>query len=222
MTSASINSPVRPRRSKGRRGRPRDEKLVERRKEEILCQASRVFADLGYQNADVQFIADPLGISKGTVYRYFPTKERLFLAAVKRGVLRLDEHIKAAMARQEDPLAKMAAATSAYLEFFEKYPRLVELFIQERAEFPNRKKAVYFEIGDEQQGHCREMVRGLIESGRLRKIPVDRVMTVFGDLVYGTMFTNYMSGRRRPFQQQAADILDVVFNGILSDTERKV
>jgi hypothetical protein len=36
------------------------------------------------------------------------------------------------------------------------------------------------------------------------------------------MFTNHFAGRDKPFDAQAQDILDVVFNGILSDAERKV
>jgi hypothetical protein len=52
-------------------------------------------------------------------------------------------------------------------------------------------------------------------------MPVDRVTGVMGDLLYGTMFTNFLTGRRRPFEEQAADILDVMFIGILSDSEKK-
>jgi AcrR family transcriptional regulator len=57
-----------------RRGRPRDETLVRRRREEILAAATRIFAQLGYRNTDVQIVADQLKVGKGTVYRYFPSK----------------------------------------------------------------------------------------------------------------------------------------------------
>ncbi|HUB26985.1 MAG TPA: TetR/AcrR family transcriptional regulator [Tepidisphaeraceae bacterium] len=56
-------------------GRPPDEELKARRREEILETAMHVFARHGYQTADVQWIADELKISKGTVYHYFPSKE---------------------------------------------------------------------------------------------------------------------------------------------------
>ena len=211
---------MRPRR-KPRRGRPRDLKLHQRRREEILCKASEIFAELGYQETDVQFIADPLAISKGTIYRYFPSKKKLFLAAVERGVRCLDEAIKAAMEQEEDALARISAATRAYLEFFEKYPQLAELFIQERAVFRGRHRPIYFVVKDEARVSCRAMCAELIESGRLRPMAVDRVMSVMGNLMYGTMFTNYLSGRRKPSEQQAQEILDVVFHGILSENEKK-
>ena len=51
-------------------------------------------------------------------------------------------------------------------------------------------------------------------------MPVERITDVIGDLVYGTMFTNYFTGPRKPPEAQAQDILDVVFHGILSESER--
>ena len=41
-----------------------------------------------------------------------------------------------------------------------------------------------------------------------------------GNLIYGTMFTNYFAGPGKPVAGQARDILEVVFRGILSDSER--
>ena len=51
-------------------------------------------------------------------------------------------------------------------------------------------------------------------------MPLERVIDVLGDVLYGTMFTNHFAGRDKPFEAQAQDILDVVFNGILSEKER--
>jgi AcrR family transcriptional regulator len=183
--------------------------------------AGKIFAETGFQNTDVQVIAEKLGISKGTIYRYFPSKEKLFLAAVQGGVACLQEHTHRALSAPGDPLERLGAATMAYLEFFERYPLLVELFIQERVVFRGRRRPVYFEVGDEARAPFRSLVKELIDTGRLRKMPVDRVLDVMGDLVYGTMFTNYLSGRRKSFSEQSRDILDVTFYGILSDSEKK-
>lgn len=205
-----------------RRGRPCDEGRREKRCEEILEKATEVFAKRGYRNTDVQFIADPLGIGKATVYRYLPTKEQLFLAAVERGVRRLDEAIGLAVEEVDDPIEKMVVATSAYLEFFEKHPDLVELFIQERAEFRDRPKAIYFEHDCSKKDRWRNTLTEAMDKGRLRQMPVERIMAVTSDLLYGTMFTNHFAGRNKPFKEQARDIQDVLFRGILSDSERNL
>ena len=43
---------------------------------------------------------------------------------------------------------------------------------------------------------------------------------VVNNLLYGTIITNYFAGQSKPLEEQAQDILDIVFNGILTDTER--
>ena len=47
-------------------------------------------------------------------------------------------------------------------------------------------------------------------------MPVERITDVVRDLLYGTMFTNYFAGSTRSVDDQAEDILDIVFHGILS------
>jgi hypothetical protein len=122
---------------------------------------------------------------------------------------------------ESDLVERMAVATRAYLEFFDAHPSLVELFIQERAEFRERKKPVYFDRDCANEEPWRQSLRELIATGRVRDVPIERIMNVLGDLVYGTMFTNHFAGRKKPFEEQAADIVDVVFNGILTEGEKR-
>lgn len=203
-----------------RAGRPVNEELRERRREDILEAAVKFFAQHGYATADTQALADSLAIGKGTLYRYFPSKEALFLAAVDRGMHQLSETIDRSVEAIADPLDQIRAAIHAYLDFFEQHPEVVELMIQERAQFKDRKRPTYFEHRDSHICRWQEMYRGLVAAGRVRDLPSERVHDVIGDLMYGTMFTNYVAGRRRPLREQAQDILDLIFCGILSDGER--
>jgi AcrR family transcriptional regulator len=207
--------------SRRRPGRPADPQLRQRREEEILDAAARLFAERGFAAANTQLLADSLGVGKGTIYRYFPTKRELFLAAVDRGMRRLRACVDASMEGIEEPLDRIAAATRAYLEFFAGYPEFVELLIQERAYFKDRKKPTYFVHREANAQRWRELIRNLIAQGRVRDMPVERITEVVGDLLYGTMFTNYFTGRSRSPHKQAQDLLDVAFFGVLSESERK-
>jgi len=93
--------------------------------------------------------------------------------------------------------------------------------IQERALFRDREKPTYFEYRERNSVRWRAIYRSLMEEGRLREMPAERISGVLSDLVYGTMFTNYFTGQRRSSEEQSRDILDVVFMGILSDRERR-
>src|SRR5215470_3832255 len=91
-------------------GRPRDESLTARRQEEILDAAARIFAKVGFADADLQVVADELGVSKGTLYHYFPSKRELFLACADWGMRRLKEQVESGVAGLDDPLLKVAEA----------------------------------------------------------------------------------------------------------------
>jgi len=56
--------------------------LTEAKRNEILKVASQVFIEMGYEGASMAEIATRVGGSRGTLYRYFPSKERLFLDVV--------------------------------------------------------------------------------------------------------------------------------------------
>jgi AcrR family transcriptional regulator len=198
-------------------GRPKDVLLPERRKEEILDAAAKLFAQHGYRNTDMEYVAQALQIAKGTVYRYFSSKEELFLAAADRGMRRAGEFVDASIGMDADPLERMAHAVRAYLTFFREHPQYVELFIQERAEFRDRPQQTYFAYRDKRMAPWRDVFRGLIAEGRVRELPPERIVTILCNLVYGTMFTNYFTGQQDPPEEQAADIMDIVLHGLLAE-----
>jgi AcrR family transcriptional regulator len=202
-------------------GRPVNQEIRTRRQEEILDAAAKLFAARGYSEANVQELADILQVGKGTVYRYFPTKQELFLAAVDRLMQRLNEALDQCIQSIADPIDQIAGAVKTYLKFFAEHPEFTELLIQERAQFKDRKKPTYFVYRDAYSERRSEYIRAVIAEGRVRDVPVDRIGDVIGDLLYGTMFTNYFTGRHRSPEEQAEDLLDIALFGILSDSERK-
>ena len=196
-------------------GRPRVPGLGDRRREEFLAAATREFAQRGFAGADLQLVADRLGLGKGTVYRYFDSKESLFLAAADRGMRLLKESSDREVAKAMTPLDRIVRATRAYLKFFDRHPEFVELIVQERAEFKDRKRPTYFVHHDVNVRPWKKLLQELIDGGQIRDIPVDRITDVFSSVLYGAIFKNYFESRRRSPEGQAEDILDVIFRGIL-------
>ena len=182
--------------------------------------AARLFAERGYSNCDTQLLAETIGVGKGTVYRYFPSKRALFLAAADRVMRMLREHVECCIGDEEDSFERIRRGIRAFLDFFVEHPAFVELLMQERAQFKDRTRPTFMEHREVNVERWRDIYRSLIARGEVRQIPVERITDVIGNLLYGTIFTNYFSGTARSPESQAQDILDVVFNGILTDTQR--
>jgi AcrR family transcriptional regulator len=204
-----------------KRGRPRDEALQARREEEILAAATKLFARRGFSQTDLDSVALALGVGKGTLYRYFPSKRELFLAAVDRGVRRLMAEVNASAADVADPLERIVQAIRTYLAFFHRHPELVELFIQERAQFKDRTQPTYFAHREANAGPWQALYDQLVAQGRVRALPTAPDRDVVGDLLYGTILANYFTRRPSSHEDQAHSIVEIVFYGILTDAERR-
>jgi AcrR family transcriptional regulator len=198
-----------------------DLELAQRRREEILDAAARLFAKRGYSETDTQILIDELGVGKGTLYRYFPSKRDLFLAAADRLMRRLRAYVDESIAGVEDPVERVAAALRASLGFCSDHPEFVELLVQERAQFKDRKKPTYFVHREGHVERWRQFYRTLIGQGRIRDIPAERIVDVLSMLFYGCLFTNYFQALDRRPKDQAEAILDILFHGILSRRERR-
>ncbi|MFO0839538.1 MAG: TetR/AcrR family transcriptional regulator [Phycisphaerae bacterium] len=190
------------------------------RREGVLAAATRHFAARGFHATDLQVLADELELGKGTLYRDFGNKEALFLAAVDRAMRLLHERVDAARGGARDGLDQIARAMTAYLSFFDAHPEFVELLIIERAVFRDRKQPTYFQHRERNVGRWRRLFAELIAAGRVRALPTETITDVISRSLYGTMFVNFFAGRKKSLQTQATELIDVVFRGILSDTER--
>ncbi len=90
----------------------------ERRTEEILGAAFRVFSAQGYHNATVDDVAREAGVSKGTCYQYFQGKEDIFIATVERTLDTLLAEADAAAGDAVDALMRLGIEG---LTFISKY-----------------------------------------------------------------------------------------------------
>jgi TetR/AcrR family transcriptional regulator, transcriptional repressor of aconitase len=67
-----------------------EERRTERR-EQILAGARRAFAEHGYEGATVARLEEAVGLSRGAIFNYFPSKEELFIELAVRDNLRISE-----------------------------------------------------------------------------------------------------------------------------------
>ena len=191
------------------------------RRQAIVEKAARLFAQEGFAGCEMERVSAEVGIAKGTLYLYFPGKQELFFACVDWGMSWMQQTVRAAAESVSDPLERIAVGIRSYLAFFEEHPEYVELVIQERAIFRDRKRPTYFEYRAANLEYWKELYRQLIAAGQFRgDLPVERITDTIGSLLYGAMFTNHFVGRTVSLDEQNSALLEIIFRGLLSDAER--
>jgi len=86
------------------------------RKPEILDTAAKLFSVKGYHAVSMRDIAKSTGMLPGSLYYHFSSKEDLLYSVYERGVNVIAAKVDAAIATQEEPWDKLAAACSTHLE----------------------------------------------------------------------------------------------------------
>ena len=96
----------------------RKEREKERRREEILDAAQRVFVEKGLITATVDDIAIAAELSKGTLYLYFESKEDIYIALMMRGLRLLYSMFNNIISVETSVVKILHRMEEAYTEFF--------------------------------------------------------------------------------------------------------
>lgn len=107
---------------------PRFERIADEKRERILSAAVGEFAEYGLANANVNRIAERSGVSIGSLYQYFRTKEDLFLSLVSMGYRNLEEALAPALLSTLDTLGKIRSIISLVLDQNEEQKALTRLY----------------------------------------------------------------------------------------------
>lgn len=111
------------------------ERLPEGKRERVLGAARRAFSASGYAGANINGIASEAGISIGSLYKYFRTKEDLFLALI--------EEYHGLIERSIDDIL------SSYSGFFERVDALLVAAAESAARYPESVR-IYLACGTEE------------------------------------------------------------------------
>lgn len=94
----------------------------ERRRREIIDAAEQVFAEVGFDGATMQQIAQRARLSRALVYIYFKDKADLQFAIAQRAGQQLAQRFNEAVARNRKGLDQIEAIGRAYLAFSQEFP----------------------------------------------------------------------------------------------------
>ncbi len=100
---------------------------AEQRRREILEAAVTVFAEHGYSGTGTADIAAAAGIGEPTIYRYFASKQDLYLAALRLSGEQVMENWQRIAAENEDPLNALLILGQWYHQTLRERPEILKL-----------------------------------------------------------------------------------------------
>ncbi|HEY9595399.1 MAG TPA: TetR/AcrR family transcriptional regulator, partial [Spirochaetia bacterium] len=99
------------------------------KQQRLLSVAKKAFADGGYAETSINDIAVTAGISIGSLYKYFRSKEDLFLTIIEEGRGVLEEVLGGIVDSDQPVLARIESLLRAAIEYSRKDPDFVRIYI---------------------------------------------------------------------------------------------
>jgi AcrR family transcriptional regulator len=188
------------------RGRPRSE----RARKAILEAAAELLLARGLSAVSMDAVAERAGVSKATIYRWWPTKETLALDALytewaaARSQTRDTGSLRGDLLSMLRPWARLAGSRP--------YGRVVAALLTEAQTDPVFGAQYRERFLEPRREQVREIFRRAIERG---EIPAGTKMEVALDLLYGSMYHRLLHGHAPLGDRFVRDVVDTVLNGVL-------
>ncbi len=154
----------------------------------ILDGASRAFAASGFHGTVMPAIATEAGVSVGLIYRYFPSKEELFLAVCARETdAKLDE-LAGILGRIRDPATRLGAAIDQFIASLDGSWGSIIIHAWAEADRNPRVRDMLQRLFDQQRGFAAQFVREAVARGEApAELDVEAVALGAGLLLHGAI-----------------------------------
>ncbi|MFC0529975.1 TetR/AcrR family transcriptional regulator [Phytohabitans kaempferiae] len=187
------------------------------RRAEVRTTAARLIRERGYDAATMDLLADEVGLNKGTLYHYYPSKSAILydllseqvdatLALVKQ-VPRTGSATDRMRALIRLQVELVATKQDELVVFFQELPWIDQHLEEEQASDLRRRI-------DRYERFTRQLLSTGVRAGEFREMNLNMIMySIIGILAY---VPNWFRGTARKAQESLVDELsDFVISGIL-------
>jgi TetR/AcrR family transcriptional regulator, cholesterol catabolism regulator len=200
--------------------RPRSAERYQRRREEVVDIAARVFAQRGYHATSIDDLSEATGLQRGGLYHYIGGKQELLIRIHERFIEPLLHNAREIAARGESPEVELRLLAQALVQDIADYRDQVTVFlhewriIEDHPEWKDIRKA-----RKEFEEIIASCIRRGAEAGIFR--PLDERTTMRGFLGMINYTYQWLNPRGRISPTAVADsFVDIFLRGILVDAER--
>jgi AcrR family transcriptional regulator len=190
------------------RGRPRSE----RARKAILEAASELLLARGLSAVSMDAVAERAGVSKATIYRWWPTKETLALDALYTEWAAARPHPRDTGSLRGDLLSLLRPW--ARLASSRPYGRVVAALLTEAQTDPAFAAEYRERFVEPRRQQAREIFRRAIERA---EIPADTNVEVVLDLLYGPLYHRLLHGHAPLNDRFVREVIDMVLDGVRRD-----
>jgi AcrR family transcriptional regulator len=189
---------------------------TERRQAEIVAAALRLACEASPAQITTAHIAAAIQVTQGAVFKHFPTKEAIWLAAMRWVHQTLLHTLSTAAAQAASPLDALSAVFTAHIHFVIDHPG-VPRFIFHELQQP-ADSAAKQEVRMVLQDYRRLLLDLLSQAVRLGLVPAaldqEAAATSFVGLVQGLVMQSMLTGQPAAMREHAERVFSLYLCGL--------
>lgn len=192
-------------------------------REAILDAAERLMARYGYKKMTVDDLAQEVGIGKGTIYLYFPSKEEVALTIIDRIVARVMERLQRHAASPSSPAENLRQMlvdrVLIRIDSVQRYSESIdELFRALRPAVLARRRRYFEEEAAVVASVVREgQRRGMFEPGD--PLSTAQALLIATNSLLPSSLSTRELGEREEIEARTTQIVDLLLAGLLRRAE---
>lgn len=186
-------------------------------KERILEAALEVFSQKGFHTATMDEIAEKAGVGKGTLYRHFETKKKLFAALVRIRLDELEKNSEEVNDADSDVLAMISNYIRIYFRFFDQNKRLYRLIMKEGLDLVEHSPDQYLKKVMRAIPNLKRKVYEGTQQGKLKDVDFQTVFYGTMGFAHGVIQKWLARDCTYPLCDEIPGVLEVLFHGFVRD-----
>lgn len=159
----------------------------EKRRNEILAAAERVFSMRGYEAATIAEVAGFAETAEGNVYRYFETKRDLLAQVISNWYEATIRELAERTGDMPDPRERLEYLVRYHVRALKYNPGLLGLIIREVRTHNDAYEAIIGSLNRRYTGFLSQAIRDGVEAGLFRR---DISVSLVRDMVFGSIEHN--------------------------------
>jgi AcrR family transcriptional regulator len=182
------------------------------RRQKILAAAAELFGANPYDSVQMRDVAARAEVGKPTLYRYFPSKEELFLEVFKSGLDRLDSEVAAILKDRDQPGRSLERLLQAMLNALGGQVAALRMLTDDQSAVMRRWRNEFRRRRRPFVEAARTILEQGVATGEFRPIDLEAVPSMLIGIVRGGL----IGTDRLPRERFAAAMIDLVMHALLA------
>lgn len=193
---------------------------MNKEKEKILLFAQEKYFERGFYKTSMDLIAFKLKISKKTIYKYFPTKDKLVKEVVYNFMNYMDTSIDEIIDKKENAVIKalllIDLMSNTILKFSESWIK----------DISSHTPKLWQKIDRFRSEKMFGALSKIIQQGKKENLftdkPTELIITIFVASIRSIVSPDFLLHKKYPYKETLQAALEILFNGILTGKGKRI